>query len=102
MNERYIYVFLRKDIPLADQQVANTHATYHMALGRHDNSVPNVVVIEIADEIQMNKVGNKVTNGGLTAFVWQDPDKEDGITAIVTEPLEDKNRAIFKNYRLYK
>lgn len=94
---------MRQDIPIEHQLVQSNHATYQMAtLYRPDEYVPNLVFIGVPDVAALQRVQAKLRAHGLPHYAWHEPDNDMGFTAIATAALDDEQRAVLKNYRLYR
>lgn len=98
MNDRTIYVFVRQDIPLAEQLVAVSHASYHLGAGEFfpDGDVPTLIVIGVPDAAAMSRVSAKLATvlAGQAMQSWTDPDLDHGCTAIALGPIISALRAI--------
>lgn len=103
LDDRYIYVFVRQDVPIPQQLVNASHAAYHVAaLCRLGEGVPSLVAIGVPHAKAMSKVLAKLRDSQLAHFAWTDPDFSDlGVTSVATSPLSDQQRAALRNYRLY-
>lgn len=64
-------------------------------------SVPNIVVIGVPDVAALNRVLVKLRANQIPHHSWHEPDFDFGFTAIATAPLDDSQRAVLANYRLY-
>lgn len=103
MNDRYIYVFVRQDLSLADQMVHSNHAVFHMAaLIRPEEGIPSLVVIGVPHENSMKKVIAKLKELQLAHYEWIDPDFNESVTAIATIPLTVNQKDFLRNYRLWR
>lgn len=102
MDDRYIYVFVRQDLSLADQLVHSNHAVFHMAnLMSPGYGKPSLVVIGVPHEASMRKVIAKLKEFQLSHYEWIDPDFDKGVTAIATIPLSVTQKESLRNYRLW-
>lgn len=102
MDDRYVYVFLRQDLPIALQLVHACHAVYHVTCNyRPDEGVPCLVVIGVPNPAALARVVKKLQEKQLPHFVWNDPDEKFGAISIATAPLNHTERNYLKEYRLY-
>jgi hypothetical protein len=102
MDDRYVYVFIRQDLPISMQLVHSCHATYHASrCYRPDEGIPCLVVIGVPDLAALNRVLTKLRDKQVPHFAWTDPDVALGMLSIATAPLTDDQRIHLKNYRLY-
>src|SRR4051812_48801549 len=98
MDDRYVYVFIRQDLPLPLQLVHACHATYHATqCFRPDEGMPCVVVIGCPDLKALNRVKNKLADYQLPHFCWDDPDEAFGMLSIATAPLSSSQRNHLSN-----
>lgn len=99
-----IYVFVRQDLPIAEQLVHSCHAVYHM--GRQfysDDGIPSIIVIGVPHEKAMLRVREKLLKHRLYFYEWNDPDAPQlGIVALATPPLSQPERECLANYRLWQ
>jgi hypothetical protein len=97
-----VYVFVRQDLGLAHQLVQSNHATFHLArLTNPDPEIPNLIVIGVPNEATLGRVRAKLEIAQLPHYVWTEPDEDMGVTAIATGPLDEQERVVLKNYRLW-
>lgn len=101
-DDLYIYVFVRQDLPIAEQLVHATHAAYHAGnLCFPLEGIPNLVVIGLPHVGSLAKAVRKLKEAGIEAYVWNDTDTNYGPTAIATQPLPRAAKDLLKQYRLY-
>ena len=103
MDERYVYVFVRQDLPIPLQLVHAGHAIYHITrCVQPDEGTPFMVVIGCPDEAALTRVRAKLHGKQIPHFCWADPDVNAAeFLACATAPLTDAQRVHLKNYRLY-
>lgn len=108
LNDKYIYVFVRQDLTIAQQLVHTNHAVYEMAKQHFQHvleyPVPTLIVIGMPDEKAMSRVAQKLYDNGINCLIWEDSEHADlGLyLAIATVPLDLKQKELLKDYRLYK
>lgn len=103
MNETYVYVFIRTDIPAEQQVVQSCHAVFHMAeLYIPDRQTPNIIVIGVPHLTALNRVKTKLQANQIPHYAWTEPDFDMGETAIATVPLDSEQREVLKNYRVLR
>lgn len=101
-DDRYIYVFVRQDIPLAQQMVDVAHAAYHTGNDVDDFSgKPSLIVIGVPDEKRLTKALGKLNAARLISYTWIDPDNAFGPTAIATYPITREEKQPLASYRLW-
>lgn len=101
MSERYVYLFFRTDLPIAQQIVQSNHATMMMASLRGEEGVPNIVAIGVPNTKSLQKVQLKLRANKIPHVPWIEPDFNYGLTAIATAPIWGAQREVLKNYRIY-
>lgn len=92
----HYYVFVRQDIPVANQIVQVSHAMET----RHYTETHNCVLIGVPDESSLLEVSAKLEDIDHEMF-WE-PDFPIGYSALVTRPVTTKERALFSEYNIYR
>lgn len=104
-SEKYIYIFVRQDIPLAQQAVQSLHAMHKLVtvLGSdYDVNPPNVVYIGVPNRASLEKTLEKLKAHQIVHVRWDEPDWDMGFTSIATAPLSGERKSVLSNYRLWK
>lgn len=101
MAERYVFVFIRQDIPVSQQIVQSNHATLSLASLYPIQGTPNIVVIGVPNEAALRRAEKKLEEFRIPYFAWIEPDFDLGFTAITTLPLDRSEKAVLANYRVY-
>ena len=99
---KYFYVFVRQDIPLADQLCQVAHAC--LAAGkrfRHPNHT-NLVLLSVPDLPALKEVEDRCVKHQVGYFINFEPDDDMQETSIATEPVAGERRRLFSQYRLWK
>lgn len=95
-------MFIRQDLPLAQQLVQSNHATFKLASGlQPEGGIPNIVVIGVPDVRALSRVLAKLKQHQIVHAPFYEPDFDYGFTAIATAPLNEVSRQVLSNYRLY-
>jgi hypothetical protein len=103
LDECTIYVFVRQDIPLAQQLVQASHAAFHMGLELpNEAGIPFMCVIGMPNLSAMNRVLAKLDSYSIRHHAFTDVDVEEGFTAIATIPLNAEQKIPLANYRLWR
>lgn len=106
-NEKYIYTFVKNTLSPADREVQLAHAMYFMTQemifrGTYYNGHPAIVNCDGGGDKGFKKVLDKLQSNQIPHTPYSDPDKPEwGITAIATHPLDEDQREVLLNYRLY-
>lgn len=101
IDDRFVYVFVRQDMALADQIVQAMHAVYAIVSARRESGEPNIVLIGVPDAKALDRVKQKLERS-TPHVAWVEPDLGLGFTAIATSPLDTQQKQVLSNYRLWK
>lgn len=87
-----MYVVVRRDMPIGVQMAQACHAAFlfahtyaHQTLDWHKHS-QYLVVLTVADEIELIQLGLDAGRRKIRTSWWQEPDMKDELTALVFEP----------------
>lgn len=98
-----MFIFVRQDLPIAQQIVQTNHATFAFAsIFTSEPGIPNIVLVGVPDVSALNRVLSKLKANQIPHMVFRDPDLGPDMTAIVTEPLDHEQKKCLSNYRLWK
>jgi hypothetical protein len=88
---------------LAQQIVQTNHATFEMAstLTRINNATPSIVLIGVPDKKALDRVIDKLNTNQIKFSLFHEDDYDMGLTAVATVPLDEDQRAIMRNYKLW-
>ena len=98
-------MFVRQDIPLAQQVVQSNHATFEVArrLQSHNlDEIPSCVVIGVPDKPALFRAVEKLRLNGIQHEVFYEPNDNLGLTAAATAPIAQEQRRALSNYRLWR
>ena len=102
-EKTYSYVFLRTDIPLAQQLVQASHAA--LEAGLKDNhtyqQTSSIIIFQIPDEQTLKNELNYIQSLGIECASFYEPYEDMGITAFATLPVTEDKRHFFKKYTLW-
>ena len=110
-HKTYCYVFIRTDIPLAQQIVQANHATLHAGLlagqsGHSYTKTPSIVLLQISNEAKLLKAHARITSLGIPCEIFFEPDTHLGYdpsyTSFATIPVAEELRAEFRQYKLWR
>jgi hypothetical protein len=103
-KHHYFYVFIRQDLPLADQLCQSNHATFAVSqLVLDFETIPHIVLIGVANKDELETVINLLVANDIKFAAFYEPDNEEGLTAIATEPIKDKaKRQVLSHYKLWR
>jgi len=94
---------IRTDLPINQQTVQAIHAAHDA--GRFfcspKDSVPSVVVCRTPNETTLRREASRLEDLGIRVAVFTEPDRNNEITALATEPLGPESRRIFAKWQLW-
>jgi hypothetical protein len=96
---------VRQDISLAQQIVQSNHATFEVARrlsASNLDEIPSVVVIGVPDKTALFQVIERLRANSIGHEVFYEPDFNMGLSAVATVPLEQAQRRVLSNYRIWK
>jgi hypothetical protein len=95
----YVYVLVRKDIPLRAQAVQACHACYDGQLTKRKSC--NLVLLNVEDENDLQKYATLCRDQDIKFEMFYEPDYDLGWTALATMPLKGEKRSLFKDLNLW-
>ena len=104
-NTPYIYIITRKDLTFPQKAVQSSHAAIEAAHAFYDPQVidhPHIVLSELPSELHLLKLIDKLSAENLRLIIWREPDLNNEITAIATEPIFGAKRKLFRRLQLLK
>src|SRR5271168_3802485 len=86
--------------------VQSNHATFELArrLPRDQDLdvTPSCITIGVPDKTALFRVIEKLRANGIVHHVFYEPDFDMGLSAVATAPLEQSQRRVLSNYRLWR
>lgn len=109
-DRKYVYTFVRQDIPSEYQLVQATHATFvaghGLALtgqvGKDEASQIYFTVVGVADEDGLKEAINHCAVRGIDTYKFYEPDIGNQMTAVTTVPIPARERRSLLTYNLLK
>lgn len=103
MDDHYIYVFVRTDLPLSEQFLDGMHAIERLAtLERYsEHGIPNAVLIGLPSEKSLMKASRYMSLHQIPQYVWADPDKGTSSRAMAVGPVSPDRKQLLAKYVLY-
>ncbi len=98
--KRYMYVFLRTDIPFVNQIVQAGHAC---TLAGRDFQIPddtNLVLLEVENESKLVNAARWLEKNKINYRMFYEPDFPVGNTAIATGPICESLKPLFRGFKL--
>lgn len=97
-------MFVRTDIPIAQQIVQSNHAALEAGLAygaaHHLAQTSSIILLAVKNEYQLLKAQAHVNSHNITTHAFFEPDAhlgyEPGFTAFATAPVAEECRPLFK------
>lgn len=97
----YIYVFVRTDIPVADQMVQVGHVCYEAGLKFQAQDDTYLVLCQVASQEDLLEVEMRLNDSGVETHKFFEPDDDMEYTTLCTQPISKANRNLFRRYKLW-
>jgi len=98
MSDKYVYLFIRKDLSVQQQIIQTAHVNHQMAVNLEDREMPNAVLIGADDLLHLQDISDHLSVYGVEHEVFFEPDINE-ITAIATYPLAGDSRKPLRIFR---
>lgn len=95
-------MFIRRDIPIADQIVQASHATLEAGRRFDWEDHTHMVILGINNEEELLQALERTREHGIEYELFFEPDDNMGYTAACTEPISGKDRNVFRKYNLWR
>lgn len=102
-DKKYIYVFVRKDLPIEQILVQASHAAYEAGLTFNNESklITSVLVIGVKNTQALEKAYKQLC-ASINLVKFEEPSWDYGFTSFATQPLSHDQRSLMKKYQLFK
>ena len=103
-GENYNYVFIRKDLPLCQQLVQASHASYEAGV-KFQSKTPThnyLIMCEVPNEEALLRIHEKLNRKDIDSYLFCEPDINNQATALCTEPLTVERRRRMPKCKLWK
>lgn len=100
--EPYLYLICRRDLPsLSHLIVQLLHAAHQFgAIFAWGHGIPNIVLLEpVADRSELDTIAQRVATAALPHYVYSEPYKNWGMTALIAIARTNEERATFVDMR---
>ena len=74
---------------------------YTLPQSADDYSTPSIVLVGVPNTKALERVIEKLTLHGIEFSAFNEPDDDLGLTAVSTVPLDEEQRVVLRNYRLW-
>jgi hypothetical protein len=96
----YTYLFIRTDLPPAQQIVQASHAA--LEAGNRFGPHSHLVLIATDSEDHLLKAAAHLGEQGIELETFFEPDENAGYTAFCTQPLHGEQRKPLRKFQLYR
>lgn len=94
-------MFVRTDLPYAQQIVQAAHATLEAGFRfEKPEKTSHIVLISADNEDELHNIAHYLSNKGIMYEIFYEPDNDTGFTAIATQPLHGQQRKPLKRFKL--
>lgn len=95
-------MLVRRDLPPAQQVVQSCHAVAEAArsLLSPEQPHPHIIVCDVRDERALRQSHDRLVRQGVRCRAFIEPDLDNQLTALATEPVFDHTRRLFRRYQL--
>jgi 2-keto-3-deoxy-L-rhamnonate aldolase RhmA len=99
----YVYVVVRRDIPLEDQAVQACHAALEAgyAFAAPANTA-SLVLLSVEDEHALNDLAKVLAVKEVAHTLFFEPDNDMGHSALATRPVTGETRGLFRELPLWR
>ena len=98
----HVYVIVRRDLSPPVQAVQGIHAAIEATKAFNQPDHPYLVLCSVKNEQRLFCAMKKLQKNGIEFKPFFEPDLDNQLTAIATEPLQGDNRKILKEFQLLK
>lgn len=100
MNNNYLYVIIRRDMPNHQKIIQTSHITWEVCKEYGIKKHPNVILISVKNEESLDKQIHYLENNNLKVFKFYEPLMNNQLSGIGVFTSDDKDRSFFKKYNL--
>lgn len=103
-DHKYVYVFVRRDIPLQHQMAQACHGALEAgkAFPQDRNHTDSIIVIGVKNQKELLKSHKYLEEHGIKTIMFWEPSWDYGETSFGTNPIAEENRHIFRRFQLWK
>lgn len=97
------YTFIRKDLPIQHQMVQACHSALQAgAEFLEPTQVPYLILLEAKGPCHLESISNYLDTHKIRYHKFFEPDNDFGFTSITTEPLNDDQRKLLSNFKMWR
>lgn len=98
----YLYILTRKDLPLPQIAVQSCHAAIEAGKKYPTHHHPSVILCTVKNENDLMNQARYLENNGIEFIEFREPDRDNELTSICSEPIYGDDRKIFSKFQLFK
>jgi len=100
----YMYIAIRRDLPVGQQVVQSVHAAIEACWPIHydDLEHPSVIILGVKSETSLNNFENYVKEQNFHYEVFREPDRDNEKTSVAVYPVAEDQKILFKKFQLLK
>lgn len=102
--KHHSYIFLRTDLPVAQQAIQAAHAALELGIkhGPSPDGHPSLVFLAARDRDELSLALSYARSHDLRTFEFHEPYGDWGLTAFAIEPIPHGKRSLFSHYKLWR
>ena len=100
---KYVYTFVRRDLPIQDQLVQACHSA--MEAGSNfptPGQISNLVLLDVKNKKELYSVSEYLSENGIDYYMFYEPDNGYDHTSITTEPLGVERKGLMSRFSLWR
>jgi len=99
--KKTIYVFVRNDLSFPQKVVQSSHAVLEATRAFiKDEERYKIIVVAAKSEVKLKLIMEEAAQNQINTVAFTEPDMDNQVTAIATEPLDDEKKQVFARYKL--
>lgn len=100
----YMYILIRNDLSHEQKAVQSCHAAIEATREfiKPGDVHPSVIICQVKSEHKLQKCCEELKDKGINFKTFREPDRNNEMTALATEPLFGKEREAFKRFQLLR
>jgi hypothetical protein len=101
--QKWLYVFVRTDLPVSQIVVQTAHATYEagQAFANKCRQHPSFVVLGVKNKEDLEEALKFVSNNNLDFVKFFETTNDQGFTSFAVEPVEEHFKMLFQKFSLF-
>ena len=98
---KWVYVFVRTDLPLNDLAPQLAHACLEAGRQFQPTST-SVVIVGVKNTKKLIEAADLLDRNKINYYLWEEPEWGYGYTSMATEPLDEDKKNLFKSFKTLK